>query len=358
MKTAIVYDRVNKFGGAERVLLTLHEMFPDAPLYTSVYDEENASWAKVFPKIYTSFLQKIPFAKNNHELLGWLMPLVFEQFDFGGYDLVISVTSEAAKGIITRPGTTHICYCLTPTRYLWSGYEEYFKNPILFFFSKPIIKYLRIWDKIAAKRPDKMITISTEVQKRIMKYYKRDSEIIYPPVSDFLVNKNDATTIVKNYYLIVSRLVPYKKVDLAIRVFNENKKELYIVGTGSENSKLKSISKSNIKFLGNISDSELIGYYLNAKALIIPQLEDFGIVAVEAQKLGIPVIAYGKGGIIDIIKDGVTGVLFNEQNKTSLEGAIAKFEKMSFNRKTLVNNAERFSEEFFKSEFDKSVKHI
>src|SRR3990172_1252396 len=163
-KVAIVYDRVNKWGGAERVLLTLHEMFPDAPLYTSVYDEKNASWAKVFSNIYTSFLQKIPFAKGNHEFLAPLMPLAFESFNFNDYDLVISVTSEAAKGIITKSGTTHICYCLTPTRYLWSGYEEYFKNPILKFISKPFVSYLRMWDKIAANRPDKIIAISTEVK--------------------------------------------------------------------------------------------------------------------------------------------------------------------------------------------------
>lgn len=181
MKVAIVYDRVNKWGGAERVLLVLHEMFPDAPLYTSVYDEKRAPWTKVFPQVYSSFLQKIPFAKGNHEFLAPLMPIAFEQFDFGKYDLVISVTSESAKGIITRPGTFHLCYCLTPTRYLWSGYEEYFKNPILRFISKPVISYLKSWDKIAASRPDKIIAISTEVQKRIKKYYGRESEIIYPP---------------------------------------------------------------------------------------------------------------------------------------------------------------------------------
>lgn len=181
MKVAIVYDRVNKWGGAERVLLTLHKMFPKAPLYTSVYDAKNAKWAKVFPKIYTSFLQKIPFAKSNHELLAPFMPFVFSRFNFDNYDLVISVTSEAAKGIITRPETLHVCYCLTPTRYLWSHYSLYFKNPFLKFLSKPVINYLRKLDKVSAQRPDIMIAISTEVQKRIKKYYDRDSEIIFPP---------------------------------------------------------------------------------------------------------------------------------------------------------------------------------
>ncbi|HTK03903.1 MAG TPA: hypothetical protein VL401_04040 [Alphaproteobacteria bacterium] len=180
-KVAIVYDRVNKWGGAERVLLALHEMFPTAPLYTSVVDKKNAKWAKVFPKIYTSFLQHIPFAKSNHELFGWLMPLAFSSFDFSDYDLVISVTSEFAKNINTNSKTLHVCYCLTPTRYLWSHYEEYFENKILKFFTKPIINILRIIDKKSAQKPNVMIAISTEVKKRIKKYYGRDSEIIFPP---------------------------------------------------------------------------------------------------------------------------------------------------------------------------------
>src|SRR3989338_4440016 len=181
MKVALVYDRVNKWGGAERVLLALHKIFPDAPLYTSVYDNDKAPWAKVF-KIKTSFLQNFPFASQNHEFYAPLMPLVFESFSFDEYDLVISVTSEAAKGILTKPQTKHICYCLTPTRYLWSGYEDYFKNPILRFISKQVVFYLRFWDKIASQRPDVLIAISKEVQKRIKKYYDRDSSIIYPPL--------------------------------------------------------------------------------------------------------------------------------------------------------------------------------
>ena len=169
MRTALVYDRVNKWGGAERVLLALHEIFPDAPLYTSVYDPVRAPWAKVFPEIKTSFLQKFPFAKSNHEFFPLLMPLAFESFDFSGFDLVISVTSEAAKGIRTKPQTLHICYLLTPTRYLWSHYDQYFANPILRVMAKPLINYLRKWDKVAASRPDRIISISTEVKSRVKK---------------------------------------------------------------------------------------------------------------------------------------------------------------------------------------------
>lgn len=180
MKTALVYDRVNKWGGAERVLLVLHEMFPDAPLYTSVYNPQNAQWAKVFPKVYTSFLQRVPFAKSHHEWFFSFMPLAFENFKFHEYDLVISVTSEFAKGIITSPKTKHICFCLTPTRYLWSGYDNYLRSKVLKVITKPLISYLRAYDRIAAQRPDIMIAISTEVQRRIKKYYGRESKIIFP----------------------------------------------------------------------------------------------------------------------------------------------------------------------------------
>lgn len=365
LKIAIVYDRVNKFGGAERVLLTLHEMFPEAPIYTSVYDENKAPWAKQFPKIYTSFLQKIPILKNHHELLGWLMPIAFEQFNFDKYDLVISVTSEAAKGIITGTNTMHICYCLTPTRYLWSGYDNYFSNFIIKFFASPIINYLKWWDKVASFRPDKMIAISTGVQKRIKKYYKRESKIIFPPVSLHHENsllripaetsRSFSLDVNNNYFLYVGRLVLYKKVDLLIETFNESGLPLVIVGTGMELYKLKLIAKSNIKFLDNISDQELIKIYQNSKAFLMPQYEDFGITAVEAQSFGIPVIAYKAGGALDTVVDGVTGVFFDEQTKESLKQAIAKFDTISFNRRYLITNAKRFGKDRFKREFQRSL---
>lgn len=366
MKTAIVYDRVNKWGGAERVLLALNKIFPEAPLYTSVYDEKKASWAKAFPKVYTSFLQKIPFAKNNHELFAPLMPIAFEQFNFDEYDLVISVTSEAAKGIITKPHTFHLCYMLTPTRYLWSGYNDYFKNTLLRFIAKPVTDYLKTWDKIAATRPDKIIAISTEVKKRIKKYYNRDSEIIFPASSSlskksFLRGPRSKSASArkdffdKAHYLYVGRLVGYKKVDLLVNTFNNLNKKLVIVGTGYEENSLKSKSRNNIKFLGEIDELELKRIYLKAKALIVPQEEDFGIVAVEAQTFGVPVIAYKKGGAYDTVIDGVTGILFNEQNEASLTSAIEKFDKMSFNRRAIVDNAKKFSFEIFQKKLQRSL---
>ncbi|MBL7036648.1 glycosyltransferase [Candidatus Microgenomates bacterium] len=355
-KVAIVYDRVNKWGGAERVLLSLHQMFPRAPLYTSVYDPKKASWASVFPKIYTSFLQKIPFAKSWHEGLGWLMPLAFESFDFNEFDLVISVTSEAAKGIITGPKTTHVCYMLTPTRYLWSHYDEYFKNKLLRFVSKPVVNYLKNWDKIAVFRPDHIISISTAVQKRVKKYYGLDSEIIFPPVH-VSQNKPSGKSYEKDgeYFLCVSRLVPYKKVDLVVDVFNKLNLPLVIVGVGSQEKSLKRAANNNIVFKGKISDEKLKSIYKRAKALIVAQEEDFGIVFVEAQALGVPVIAYGKGGVLDIVVDKQLGVLFNSQNEQSLIHAIAKFGKIRFNHSYLKTNAKRFEEAKFERQLQGSL---
>jgi len=384
MKTAIVYDRVNKWGGAERVLLTLHELFPRAPLYTSVYNKKGAAWAEVFPQIIPSFLQRIPLINSKHECLAPLMPLAFESLDLSGFDLVISVTSESAKGIITKPGTLHVCYCLTPTRYLWSHHEEYFKGNFFKFLSKPVVCYLRRWDKIISQRPDIYIAISTQVKKRIEKYYKKDSQIIFPPVDiqRFNITKkmsysqssrsskkelcsntsgysfSEADTVPVSgygkYYLIVSRLVPYKKIDLAVDVFNDLGLPLIVVGTGSEEVKLRKKARENIKFTGFVNDEELPAYYKDAKAFIYPQEEDFGITAVEAQAAGIPVIAYKAGGVLDTVIEGVTGYFFEKQNKKSLTQAVKKFDESvhpSVNKEGCIKNAHRFSKEIFKKNF-------
>ena len=374
MKVALVYDRLNKWGGAERVLLALHKLFPDAPLYTSVYDKEKAPWASMF-KVKTSFLQSLPFTMN-HELFATLMPIAFESFSFDEFDLVISVTSEAAKGILTKPKTKHICYCLTPTRYLWSGYDEYFKNPILKFLSNPVVWYLRTWDKIAANRPDKFIAISKEVQGRIRKYYNKDSEIVYPPVeiddrrwsmedSNLKIEDrssiNRPTSTIKklsstfhhpsSYFLIVSRLIPYKKIDLAVEAFNKLKLPLKIIGIGSQMRRLRAMAKSNIEFLGSLTDKELVEYYKGCRALIFPGLEDFGLTILEAQSFGKPVIAFRAGGALETVIEGKTGLFFNQQNAESLEKAIKQFNNMKFDSRECIKNAEKFSFERFKKEF-------
>ena len=355
MKIALVYDRVNKWGGAERVLTTLHEIFPDAPLFTAVYSPEKAKWAKIFSKVIPSFLQKIPFMQERHELLGALTPLAFESFDLTGFDLVISVTSEAAKGIITKPGTLHICYCLTPTRYLWSGYDLYFpKGSRIRRWAQKVVSYLRKWDKIAAHRPDVMVGISNAVKDRISKYYGRDSLVIFPPVD---VEKFKAKDVAReNFFLLVGRLVNYKRADLAVKAFNKLGLPLIVVGTGSEERKLKRMAKDNIKFVGELTDAKLADYYRRCKGLIFPQEEDFGIVTLEAQAAGAPVIAYKAGGALDTVIDGETGVFFERQTVPDLIKAVERLERLTFRQEDLISNAEKFSKEKFKREFSKLVK--
>ncbi len=354
MKVALVYDWVNKIGGAERVLEVLHELYPQAPLYTSVYFPPSSSWASKF-EIRPSFLNKWPLAKRHHEFYPFLTPLALESFNFSDFDLVISVTSAQAKGVLTLPSTCHLCYCLTPTRYLWSGYKEYFKNKPLSFLSKPLLKYLRFWDKIASQRPDFYFSISENVSKRIKKYYLRDSAVIYPPVD---VNKFSLKREGKgDYFLLVSRLVAYKKVDLAIRAFNKLGWPLKIVGVGKQMPKLKLLAKKNIEFLGRLTDSKLVGYYQNCRAVIFPQEEDFGLVPLEAQACGKPVLAFKGGGALETVIEGKTGTFFYPQTTEALIKALKKFKAESFSPEVCRANAELFSKENFKKKFSQAVEN-
>ena len=355
MRVALVYDRVNKLGGAERVLLALKKIFPQAVLFTSVYSKKRAKWARAF-SVQTSFLQKFSFAVTHHELFPVLMPIAFESFSFKNFDLVISITSEAAKGIITNANQKHLCICLTPTRYLWSGYSEYFKNRLFSLFSKPLVWYLREWDKAASLRPDVYIAISHEVQKRIKKFYSRKSHIIYPPYS-LLPGRVKPTK--GSYFLVVSRLskfTQYKRVDLAIKACNVLRLPLVIVG-GGDISYFKKIAGPTITFAGNVSDKLLRSYYQNCKALLFPGLEDFGLVMVEAQSFGKPVIAYKAGGALEIIKEGKTGMFFTRQTVESLAKALKKFNERSYNTVACQKNAKRFSFEIFKREIKNTVRH-
>lgn len=362
MKVALVYDRVNKIGGAERVLTALHEIYPKAPLFTAVYHPKNASWAKGWD-VRPSFLNRFPLAKSTHELYPWLTPLAFESFDLTDFDIVINVTSAEAKGIITKPNTLHICYLLTPTQYLWINpklYEEAIPR-ILRPLSKPVISYLKTWDKVASQRADIMIAISKTVQNRIKKYYNRDSEVIYPPVDikKFMLKPKGATIPpAHNYYLIVSRIVPHKRLDLAIDACNELKVPLIIVGTGLAMRKLRARAGPTIQFVGKLTDQELVLYYQRCSALIFPQEEDFGISVVEAQAAGKPVIAFNRGGATEIIRTGKTGIFFSKQTKSSLISAIRKFENLSFESKDCQNNAIRFAKERFTKQFIIKVSEI
>ncbi|MBI4099771.1 glycosyltransferase [Candidatus Microgenomates bacterium] len=295
MKVALVYDRVNKWGGAESVLLALHDLWPEAPLYTSVYDKEATPWADVFD-VRTSFLQKLPLPKTAHEYYPYLMGIAFESFDFDAYDLVISVTHEFAKAIITKPKTYHLCYCLNPVGYLWSGFHDYFLGKSDFFkaITAPLISYLRWYDGIVAQRPDQYLAISKTVQARIKKYYCRNSDVIYPPVNLSMEKTQKGGD---KFFLIVSRLAAEKRLDLAIAAFNKLGWPLKIIGVGREGDRLKKKAKGNIKFLGHLTDGERNRYYKSCQAVIIPGVEDFNLVAVEAQSFGKPVVALNAGGV-------------------------------------------------------------
>jgi len=369
-RVAIVYDWIDKWGGVERILLHLHEMFPDAIFYTSYFDKEKANWAKNL-KIKTSFLQKFPdFIKKNRVLSFIFYPFAFESFDFSDFDLVISVTSSFGKSIITKPGTRHICYLLTPTRYLWSHRKDYLNNRFVSYLVSGYIDMFKNWDLVASRRPDRIISISETVKKRCLKYYKRNSEIVYPGFDIEYWNKIKlkvkSSTFVKTsvgkekYFLIVSRLEPYKKVDLSIEVFNKLNKHLIIVGEGTEEAKLKQISGKNITFLSKLSDVELGNIYSNAQALIMPQEEDFGYVSIEAQFFNCPVIAYKKGGVLETVENNKTGIFFDLQTEQSLRRAIERFIKIEYNLKNQVNkyfigNSERFSKKNFIEKFIKNL---
>ena len=357
MKVAIVYDRVNKWGGAERVLLALHEIWAEAPLFTAVYDAKRASWAKVF-QVHSSFLQHVPFAKKNHEYYPWLTPMAFESFSFDGYDVVLSVTSAEAKDIITKPGTVHICYCLTPTRYLWSGEKEYLKYSDSFssFMFRIWRTTLKRWDLVAASRPDYYLAISEHIADRIKKYYHRETEkVIYPPVDlDTFTPKGEG-----DYFLCVSRLVPYKRVDLVIDAFNQLGWPLKIIGSGRSRSKLKSMAKKNIEFVGgDLTDSQLVAYDQKARAFVFGGVEDFGIVSLEAQAAGKPVICYRDSGMAETVVEGKTGEFFNKPSAASLIDALRKFDKGWYDSGSCRKNAEKFSMGRFQQEMKETVERL
>ncbi len=345
MKIALVHDYLTQLGGGERVLAEFCEMFPEAPIFTLIYDDKRTDGVFKNKKIYTSFLQKIPGSKKYFRGFVWLMPLAVEQFDFFDFDIVISVSHSFGKGIITKPSTKHICYCLTPTRYLWHYPGLPFK-----LISQPILSYLRNWDYQAARRPDYFIACSENVRQRIKKYYNRESEVIYPPVD---TGKFYISNEPKDYFLMVGRLVPYKRFDIAIEAFSKMPQErLMIIGDGPELRKLKiknkKLKNKNIKFLGRVSDEELPKYYANCRALIFPQEEDLGIAPLEAMASGKPVIAYRTGGALETVKEMETGLFFNKQNSKSLIEELIKFKESKFNPEKIRKYAQNFDKEIFK----------
>ncbi len=352
IRVALIHDWLTDFGGAERVLLALHEIFPDAPIFTSFFRPENLP---MFAEadVRTSYLQKIPFAKKHHRLFFPFMPAAVESFDLSEFDLVISDSSSGcAKGVITKPETLHICYCHNPNRALWDGSHEYLRlheNNFNWLARKMIPRQLmkmRIWDRVAADRVDYFLANSEFVSKRIQKYYQRDSVVIYPPVETKSFSPSEEKA--KNYFLAVGRLIPYKRFDLAIQAANVLGVKLRVVGVGPEEKKLRAMAGPTVQFFGKVSEEILRRMYRECRALIFPQVEDFGLTAVEVQASGRPVVAFRGGGACETVRPNHSGIFFAEQTVSSLADALQRASAKRWVKKSIVKNAERFDVVNFK----------
>jgi glycosyltransferase involved in cell wall biosynthesis len=357
MKIALVHDYLVQYGGAERVLECFCELFPYAPIYTIVYDRQ-AMHGKFFEKdIRASFLQKFALARKQHRIFPLFMPLAIEQFDFSKYDVVLSDSSSYAKGIITRPETLHICYMHTPMRYAWDDCQKYTQDFSFPGFIKKLVplamNYIRLWDKVSAERVDYFIANSRFVAKRVNKYYRKKAAVIHPPVNteNFYVSQNQG-----NYFLMVGRLIAYKRHDIAIQAFNELGLPLKIIGRGPEMKRLKKMAKDNIEFLGRVSDEKLAKYYAECQAFIFPQEEDFGIVAIEAMASGRPVIAYRGGDIPEHLEEEKTGVFFENQTAEDIIRAVGKFRGEKFDPHYIRSKSLKFDKEVFKSKIKDYLK--
>jgi glycosyltransferase involved in cell wall biosynthesis len=354
MKTALVHDWLNQVGGAEDVLESLVSLYPNAPLYTSLYDRQRmpAHWQTW--DIRLGFIDKLPLARRHQQLYFPLYPTCFEQFDFRGYDVVISNKSGFCHGIITGADTVHICYCLTPTRYVWR-YHQYADQENLGRLVRwgliPALTYLRQWDRLAADRVDHFIAISQEVRRRISKIYRREATIIYPPVD---TNRFTPAHKVDDYYLFVGRLVPYRRLDLLIEAFNKLQRPLLIAGRGRDSDRLQALAQPNITFLGYVPDAELPGLMARCRAFMWPGEEDFGIAPIQAMAAGRPVIAYAAGGVLDTVIPG-TGVLFAEQSVRAIIEAVESFDTQTVSPAFIRRHAEQFDTAVFKAKLQAFV---
>jgi len=351
IKVALVHDWLTGQRGGEKVLEVLAEIFPHAPIYTLFHFKGCQSEIIESREIRTSFLQRLPFLKSRYRHYLPLFPLAVELFDLGGFDLIVSSSHCVAKGAIPPPDALHVSYIHSPIRYAWNQYFAYFSPERLSFFSRrlipPVMHRLRVWDESSAARVDHFIANSDNVARRIKKYYRREADVIRPPADvDFF--RPDAGVAKSGEFLIVSALVPYKRIDLAIEAFNNSGEKLTIVGAGPDLDRLRKTARPNITFRGPVSAEELRILYRKARALLLPGEEDFGITAVEAQACGTPVIALGRGGALESIVPGQTGLLFPELSASSLRAALDKFEGLKFNEAAVRSHAEQFSRQSFK----------
>jgi glycosyltransferase involved in cell wall biosynthesis len=360
MKTCFVHEYLIDYGGAEQVLKGFLEIWPNSPIFTLIYDKEgNCKDIIQSTKVVGSFLNKFPFARRKHRAYLPLMPLAIEQFDLSDYDVVISESHAIAKGVITGPDQLHISYIHTPMRYAWDMQSQYLKDAGLDkglrgFFARVLLHYLRIWDIRTVTGVDYFVANSKFIAQRIMKLYKREAAVIYPPVD---IDRFSVGTEKEDFYVTISRLVSYKKVDLIIRAFEHlEDKKLVVIGDGPEMKSLKKIAPSNVILMGFQSEAVIEDMLQRARAFIYAAVEDFGIVPVEAQACGTPVIAYGKGGVLETVIEGETGYFFEEQSVDSLREAIVTFERSAPLDPNLIRqNAERFNKSRFLREMSTFV---
>lgn len=359
MKVAIAHDGLATFGGrggAEWVLTVLRDMFPDAPIFTTVYNAARMpAYFRAFD-IRPSFIQRLPFGATKYKAYLPLMPTAIEQFDVSGYDVVLSCSHSVAKGVVTPPATRHLCYCYTPLRYAWDMYHDYmetsWRSPLARLLIPPLLTYMRLWDAHSSRRVDEFIAISRYVAQRIKKFYRRDARVIYPPVDTarFAISNR-----LEPYFLIVSRLEPYKRIDLAIQAFNALGLPLVIIGDGAERKTLTAAANNNITFLGRQSDETVCEYLSTCQALIFPGEEDFGIAPVEAQASGRPVIAYRGGGALETVS-AQTGRFFYPKTADALIEAVKRFDAGQFDSEKIREHARQFDVAIFREKMRESLR--
>jgi glycosyltransferase involved in cell wall biosynthesis len=362
MRVAIVHDYLNQFGGAERVVCELAELYREAPIHTSIYHPD-LTWPQLKnASVHTSWLQHLPLSHKYFKLLLPLYPLVFGGLKLSGYDVILSSSSSFAKGVQTDEGTIHICYCHSPTRFLWF-YDDYirrekyadtikrFPSPIV----KTVVALMRNWDLVASHRPDYYIANSVAVQGRIRKIYHRESCVIHPPVD---VNRFRVSTRDEGYYLVVSRLNAYKRIDLVVEAFNELGLPLVVIGDGPHRRVLEKMAKPNVHFTGYLADQDVTRYFEGCRGFIFPGEEDFGLTPLEANACGKPVIAYAAGGALDSIKEGLNGIFFRDQTASALKKAVQDSATMDWDPKAIRIHAEGFSPMVFRQKIQQYVTQV
>lgn len=354
MKIAIIHDWLVVDAGAEKVLKEINNIWPDADIFSLIDFLNDDDRANILngKRVKTSFIQNLPFAKNKYRYYLPLFPFAIEQLDVSSYDLIISSSYAIAKGVLTHANQLHICYCHSPIRYAWDLYFHYLnesnlKKGLMSLIARLTLHYIRSWDFISSSRVDHFIANSNYVAKRIKKVYGKDSKVIYPPVN---VSLFEIGLEKENFYITISRLVPYKKIDLIVDAFNRMPdKQLIVIGSGPLLKEIQNKAKGNVIVMGQLPFNEMKSYLKSAKGFIFAADEDFGIVPVEAQACGTPVIAYKKGGVLESVIENETGIFYNEQNVDSLINAVSKFESIinSFDPIVIRKNAEKFDTNIF-----------